>query len=94
MNISHTYPRPHRQTAGRAIDGEAVLMLADTSMINVLNRVGSRIYELSDGTRSVAEIIDIVVDENEVEPEVARADVIEFLKQLVKDEVMTLEQRS
>jgi hypothetical protein len=84
------YPKPHPQTAGRVIDGEAVLILADDSQINVLNRVGSRVFELADGSRSVAEIVKTITAEFEVDFAQAQRDVIDFLMELAEQNVMVL----
>jgi hypothetical protein len=82
------YPKPHPQTAGRVIDGEAVVILADSSEVNVLNPVGSRIFELADGSHSVEDIIEVIVAEYNISPEQAAADVNEFLKKLVEQSVL------
>ena len=87
MDISKLYPRPHPQTAGRVIDGEAVLILADTSEVSVLNQVGSRIFELADGSSSVDDIARVIGDEYDIAPEQAKADVQEFIQQLVDQNV-------
>jgi len=93
MNISKMYPKPHPQTAGRVIDGEAVLILADSSEVNVLNRVGSRIFELSDGTSTIEEIAQTIAREYEVTYEQADLDVREFILQLVDQSIIVLEER-
>ncbi len=81
---------PHPQTAGRVIDGEAVLMMADNSQIKVLNEVGSRIFELSDGEHTVSKIVDQIVAEYDVSSAEAREDVHTFLQQMVTDGIMVL----
>ena len=86
------YPKPHPQTAGRVIDGEAVLILADSSEVNVLNRVGSRIFELSDGTYTIEEIAQTIAREYEVTYEQADLDVREFILQLVDQSIIVLEE--
>jgi hypothetical protein len=88
MNKTNFYPKPHPQTAGRVIDGEAVLIRSDDSEINVLNEVGSRIFELADGTRTVAEIATIISNEYVISNDEATTDVIEFLDNLVAENVM------
>ena len=90
MNTLNLYPKPHPQTAGRVIDGEAVLMLSDSSQINVLNTVGSRIFELADGSHNLAEISDIIAMEFDVTPETARTDVLAFVEGLVERDIMIL----
>jgi hypothetical protein len=93
MDITKAYPRPHPQTAGRVIDGEAVLILADASEINVLNPVGSRIYELADGEHSIADIASVVAREFEVTFEEAVTDIMQFLQELTDADVMIVEDR-
>lgn len=91
MNISKMYPKPHPQTAGRVIDGEAVLILADSSEVNVLNTVASRIFELSDGNYTIEEISKIIASEYEVSEDQAGKDVTEFILQLVDQLVIVLD---
>lgn len=89
-NIQEKYPKPHPQTAGRVIDGEAVLILSDSSEVNVLNLVGSRIFELSDGTHTIAEITETIASEYDVSVEQAEADIRTFLQQMINRQVMVL----
>lgn len=89
MTIFEQYPRPHPQTAGRVMDGEAVLILADASEIKVLNQVGSRIYELADGRHSVNEIVDVIVKEYDVSQSAAEADVTGFLAEMVERQILS-----
>ena len=93
MDTTRTFPRPHPQTAGRVIDGEAILILADASEINVLNRVGSMIFELSDGNHSVAQIATEVATQFDTTYEDAEQDTLAFLSELVAQDVMVMEER-
>ena len=90
MDITQLFPKPHPQTAGRVIDNEAVLMMADSSEIKVLNPVGSRIFELANGVMSVSEIINTLSKEYEVAEETLTIDVIEFLQNLVQQNILIL----
>lgn len=90
MSFLHLYPKPHPQTAGRVIDGEAVLILSEVSEINVLNEVGARIFELSDGSHTISNIVQTINDEYDVSPEQAEQDVLEFIHKLVKQQVLIL----
>jgi|DewCreStandDraft_2_1066082.scaffolds.fasta_scaffold05252_5 hypothetical protein len=90
MQAYNLYPAPHPQTAGRVIDGEAVLLLAETNEIQVLNPVGSRIFELADGQHTLAEIASILTEEYNVDFHQALADVSEFVQQLVDSQVLVL----
>ena len=77
-------------TAWRVIEGEAVILAVDTKVMRGLNAVGSRVWELIDGRRSVDEIVETVVTEFAVEPARARADVEAFLRQLADKGLLTL----
>ena len=56
--------------------------VADLESIYTLDEVGARIWELMDGQRRVREIKDAIVEEYEVSPDVAEADLVEFIQQL------------
>lgn len=90
MSFTHLYPKPHPQTAGRVIDGEAVLILSEISEINVLNEVGSRVFELSDGTITIREIVQLMSEEYDAHPEQIERDIVEFVQKLVKHQVLVL----
>jgi len=73
----------------RNIAGEFILVplrrkVADVESIYTMNEVGGRIWELVDGERSVGEILGMVIEEFEVQPAEAEADVVGFLRQLEK----------
>ncbi len=77
-------------TASQIIDGEAVIIVPSEQMVNVLNSVGCRIWDLADGRRSVAEIAEILTREFEVSYETALKDVIEFTRDLAEKKMMDL----
>ena len=54
----------------------------DLESIYTMNEVASRIWELLDGEERVEGIRDAIVEEFEVSPEEAEADLVEFLQQL------------
>jgi hypothetical protein len=90
MSMLQSYPTPHEQVAGRVIDNEAVLVLAQSGEVQVLNEVGARIWELIDGTRTVAQIAQTIADEYDVALEQAQTDVSEFIMRLVAEDVVVL----
>ena len=91
---SSKYPVPHPQVAARVVDGEAVIILADSGEVNVLNPVGTRIWELTDGARTVQQIADTIVAEYDVTPEAALQDVTEFLQTLADANMLTLQDKA
>lgn len=76
-------PVAHPQVASRVVDEQAVIVLSDEGEVTVLNEVGTRVWDLVDGKRTVGQIIDLIASEYAIDQETARRDVEEFLKQLV-----------
>ena len=75
-------PRRSPNSAYRIYDGQATIVLPDRAEVNVLNPIGSIVWDRMDGTRTVAQIIEAVVEEYEIAPERARLDVLEFIETL------------
>lgn len=71
----------------RRIGGEVLLVpirrnMGDLESIFTLNAVGARVWELFDGSLTLAEVRDRIVAEFEVTPTVAESDLLAFLEQL------------
>lgn len=72
------------QSVTRSIAGETIIVpvrsgVGDLDSIYTLNEVGTSIWNLIDGTRSVERIVEEIGNEYEVEREEAAKDVFEFL---------------
>jgi Coenzyme PQQ synthesis protein D (PqqD) len=91
MNLANRFPAPHSQVAGRVIDAEAVLVLAESGQVHILNEVGARVWELADGTRSLAQIVAEVVNEFDVGAEEATSDVLSFIDHLVAERIVIVQ---
>ena len=76
-------PAKASTTASRLIAGEAVILSLDTKVLRGLNAVGSRVWDLIDGRRSVEDIVGVIVAEFDVTQPQAAADVGAFLRELV-----------
>jgi hypothetical protein len=85
------YPVLHPQVATRIVEGEALIVLADSGQVNVLNPVGTRMWELMDGTRSVQQIADTICDEFDVAEDEAKRDLEEFVQQLIESNAIVLQ---
>lgn len=77
----------------REIAGEIVLVpirqnVGDLDSIFTLNEVATRIWELIDGTKGLAEIRDAIVEEFDVDASTAEADLHEFLAGLQATEAV------
>jgi Coenzyme PQQ synthesis protein D (PqqD) len=65
----------------RAFETETAIMDPWVGSVHTVTEVGARCWELADG-RTLQEIIDVLLEEFEVEPDVLRADLEEFLDEL------------
>jgi hypothetical protein len=75
-------PQRNPHAAARVYEGEAFIVIPQTSQYKILNSTGSRIWELIDGKRSRDEIAGIIADEYDVSREEALRDVGSFLDEL------------
>ena len=84
-------PVRHPRTASRSFAGEVVIVDTIANRVRMLNSVGSRIWELADGTRSVDEIAAMLAREFEVDLAHARHSVDTFLDELAQKELLVWE---
>ena len=70
------------EVAYRIYDGQATVVLPGRSEINVLNEIGSLIWDRIDGERTVGQILEAVLDAYEIDSEQARSDMLDFLSSL------------
>ena len=80
----------------REIAGETILVpvrgrLADMQNIFTLNRVGTYIWDQLNGSRSLAEILDLVLHNFEVSREEAEQDILEFINHVSETGLVTEE---
>ena len=81
-------PMKSPSAAYQIIEGEAVIIVPSEQMVNVLNPVGSRIWDLADGRKTVGEIAEILTGEFHVPYETALNDAIEFTGDLAEKKMM------
>jgi hypothetical protein len=76
-------PVPNPEVVGRIVDNEAVLVLPGKGEVKVLNEVGSLIWSLVDGRRSIKEIAAQINAEYKVSQPEAENDALAFIQQLM-----------
>lgn len=81
----------HPQAIAQAIEDETLVLKLDSGRMGVLNRVGGRVWELMDGTRSLGQIAQACADEYEVDPGQVEADVMAYAERLLEREMIVLE---
>ena len=78
------------ETISRIIGQEAVIILPIRGELKVVNDVGARIWELADGTRTIADLIGIICEEYEVIREQADMDILDFIQQMVDKKIFVI----
>ena len=82
MSLHSKYALKSHETASRVIDGEAVIITPQNNEVKVLNEVGSRIWELLDGTRNIDQLAAVIAEEFDVTIETALQDITLFIEEL------------
>jgi hypothetical protein len=65
-----------------------VLLAVDSGTYYELNEVGSTVWAACDGTRTVAEIVALVVEEYDAPPETVEADVRALVDDLAREHLL------
>ena len=81
-------PVHHSSTASRVFGSDAVVISPAENMVRMLNPVGSRIWQLANGTNSLEDIAVILTQEFEVELPHARQSVAGFVDDLVDRDLL------
>lgn len=84
-------PRTASQITSVDTDDGIVLVSAETGKIRVLNPVGSAVWRLIDGRKSLGQIEDFLTEEYHLQREEARHDLYEFIAELEERELVRLE---
>ncbi len=64
---------------------DAVLLHIERGDYYSLNKVGSRLWVLADGSKSIADLASLITQEFEISREVAEKDIMELAEQLVSE---------
>jgi len=78
-------PRKSERIAARSVDGKAVVVVLDARKLHTLNVVGTRVFELCDGTRNLASIAAEIASELDVSAEIVERDTITFLTKMIDE---------
>ncbi len=82
--------RPARDLRFRRIDDEAVVVRQRAGEVLVMNETAARLLELADGRTSVADWVDVLAAEYEVEREALERDVLAFALDLAAEGMLEL----
>lgn len=82
-------PVPSNEMCYRESSGETIVLAADGSMIHVLDEMGTEIFGMFDGQRSLGDVLDLICAGWEVSREVAETDLLKFAADLVAKEIVS-----
>jgi len=68
--------------AFRTYDGVATVVLPGRAEVDVINEVGTVIWQQIDGRRTLSQILQAVMDEFDIGPDEARQDLLDFVGEL------------
>jgi hypothetical protein len=69
--------------AWREIDGETIIISPNDSVMHELNETGRFLWKNIDGTKSAAELAQLLVEDYEVTPEIALSDTQALLEEML-----------
>lgn len=78
------YIAQNPDTPARTIDGEAIVITPHDSTLHTLNETATYIWDRADGTRTLEQIAQQMLEEFEVEPETLKADALAFVEEAVQ----------
>jgi hypothetical protein len=82
MTTMKTVLTKNPDAAFRIYDGQATIVTPSDARVDVLNEAGSRIWDSIDGRRTLGQILEVVLQEYDIDPARAEADLIEFVAAL------------
>jgi hypothetical protein len=83
------FPKRNEQILSQRVSGTLVLLNVDDGQYYTLNEVGSRVWELCDGTTSVAEMAALICRDFDAPLDTVRADVLELIAELADGHLVT-----
>jgi len=84
----NNYPKQRERILAQQSSDNLVLLNLDQGNYYSLNQVGSRAWELCDGTRSVGDMVEIICREYNAPSEVVAADLLELLGDLESENLL------
>jgi hypothetical protein len=84
-------PKKNPEIIAKTVRGEMVLLNPVSGKYYGLNKVGCAFWEKVDGTRNLAEIISLLLEDFNVEREILTKDLEDLMKTLSENKLMTFE---
>jgi coenzyme PQQ biosynthesis protein PqqD len=84
----HVIPRQRARVVAQQAAGKWVLLDVDSGRYYALDDVGGRIWQLCDGSRTVAQIAEVVGDEYDAAGVAIQEDVVAFVSELASESLL------
>lgn len=85
ISLGSRVAKDTRQVIDRIVDEEALLIHLQSGEYFSLNRVGTRIWEHIDGSRTVADLASVIASEYDVDEGQAQEDVLTLVNNLIEE---------
>lgn len=72
------------------VDSKAVILIPGENSFYTLNTLGTKIWELADGSLTVKKIVESICKEFEVNEDIATRDIVRFIEDLSKIHLLCL----
>ncbi len=90
MKLEYTIVTPHPDVQSSLLDDEAVLLNLHTGFYHSLNPLGTTIWTMCDGSRSLQEVLTSICSRYEVPEETAKHDLLQLMTQLNQEGLVEL----
>lgn len=87
--LDEPLPELNPKIAARVVNGEALILTPHNAVLHTLNPVATRIWELMREQRTVQGLVTAIVDEYDVAPATAEADIRELLADLKERQILS-----
>ena len=82
MNKNCKRIRRGENVVWRIIDDEVVILIPEEATLHALKGCGNRVWQLIETETDVSEITKVICNEFEVEPNLAKSEITDFIKKL------------
>jgi coenzyme PQQ biosynthesis protein PqqD len=87
-------PQRSEGILAKGVSDSWVLLNLESGKYYALNEVGGRVWELCDGTRSVAEVVALICQEYDAPGEVIETDVLDLLQELAHEKLVVTDEQT
>ena len=93
VDLSHLFSKQKEDVHSTVLDGESILLNLSTGRYYTLNAVGSVVWDLSTGDRSLAHVVSTICDRFDVTVQQAQDDLLDLVVELSQEGLIHTERR-